>query len=236
MFDKIKNFHKEYKHIHSFKQIHNGKKVFMFTVNYDWLRFCISCASILGFRGCKTTVTFDKKWDFNNVEQNIVTKIYNNFIKNLSVDKISDDIKIFELNTEKKDYPIDDQLKIKIKEQVKIDICHNYHVVDFNKVDQSKKVFDDMEAYYTSLAISLIDFLKKNKFDKYILPVATNYGWAICRLVFEYLKLKYTSIEGSISFNDNKIVICRDYPVVNFNDISVKEEWSKYKKKLLFKD
>ena len=231
MFDIIKNFNNDYKKINTFKKIHNGKKVFIFTVNYDWLKFCVSCASILSLRGCKVTVTFNKRWDFNNVNQRIVKKIYNDFIKNLSSLKISDDINIIEFNTEDKDYKISDQLKIKIKKQVKIDMCHNYHVVDFKNIDQSKKIFDDMENYYINLAISLIQFLKNNKFDKYILPVATNYGWAICRLVFEHLNLKYTSMEGSISFQDHKIVLCRNYPVVNFDDVSVKNEWSKYKNK-----
>lgn len=229
MFNNLLKFNQLYKNLLGFKKIHKNKKIFFFTVNYDWLKFCLYCASIMAIRGCKSTVTFNKKWDFNNVPQNTVNEIYNRYVKPLNENTFGQDIKVFEINESKPEKILPIEILSKIREQVNIDMCHKYHMVDIKKINNYKKIFFDTEKYYQNLANSILNFLKINFYDYYIIPVATNYGWAVCRIVLEYLKLKYVSIEGSISFHDNKIVKCENYPVVMFNSYSVSKEWEKYK-------
>lgn len=238
MFNNLLEFNQLYKNFSVFKNIHKNKKIFFFTVNYDWLKFCLYCASIMAIRGCKSTVTFNKKWDFNNVPQNMVNETYNKYIKPLNENTFGEDVKIFEIKESNSKKVLPTEIIIKIREQINADLTHKYHLVDLTKLKNYKKIFLNTEKFYQNLASSILDFLKVNYYDHYIIPVGTNFGWAVCRIVLEHLKLEYISTEGSVTFQDNKFLTCENYPVVMFNTHVVSKDWKKYKaniKKLNFK-
>ena len=52
MLENVENYNNIQKDIPDFNTIHNGEKIFFFTVNYDWIKFCLSSALILSKRGC----------------------------------------------------------------------------------------------------------------------------------------------------------------------------------------
>ena len=63
--------------------------------------------------------------------------------------------------------------------------------------------------FYQKLAKKFLFIFKNKKYDKYIVPVGNNYQWAICKIVLEYLKIDYISIEGSVNFLDKKILLLK---------------------------
>lgn len=236
MFKEIKTFLNNVNEITSFTEIHQNKKVFFFSVNYDWIRFCVASGAILSKRGCVVSVVYDKRWDFNNVPKDIVEKSYKENFQGIKKDYFDDNLFLIELERCQEIQNIDQYIIDEIEKQILIDICHNYHVINADINGKYKNVYLDYKNYYIELAKKLLIFLKKNQYDSYILPVGTNYGWAICRIIFEFLDIKYTSIEGSISFNDRKIVTSKNYPAVMFNRKSLSPEWEEFKKKVDIKD
>ena len=74
MFDNIERYLKFKDNLPKFNNIHKNEKIFIFTVNYDWLKFCLSSSLILSNRGCLIDLYFEKTWDFNNVPQDYVSK------------------------------------------------------------------------------------------------------------------------------------------------------------------
>ena len=47
MFNNIERYLKLKDNLPKFYNIHKNEKVFIFTVNYDWLKFCLSSSLIL---------------------------------------------------------------------------------------------------------------------------------------------------------------------------------------------
>ena len=80
MFNNIERYLKLKDNLPKFYNIHKNEKIFIFTVNYDWLKFCLSSSLILSSRGCLIDLYFEKTWDFNNVPQDYVFKTYSEII------------------------------------------------------------------------------------------------------------------------------------------------------------
>ena len=76
MLENVERYLKISPQLPEFLDIHKNKEIFIFTVNYDWLKFCLSSSLILSKRGCLIDLFYEKTWDFNNVPQNYVKKTY----------------------------------------------------------------------------------------------------------------------------------------------------------------
>ena len=176
MFENIEKYLKLRDNLPKLHNIHKNEKIFIFTVNYDWLKFCFSSSLILSNRGCLIDLYFEKTWDFNNVPQDYVLKPYHEIIipfkKKFQDDKINfkdlDDLDNIEFN-------INENLNSKLHDQTITDICHKYHVLYPDIKNSSKEIFEERLLFYKILANKFLLIFKNKKYDRYIVPVGNNY-------------------------------------------------------------
>ncbi len=233
MFDNIERYLKFKDNLPKFYNIHKNEKIFIFTVNYDWLKFCLSSSLILSNRGCLIDLYFEKTWDFNNVPQDYVSKTYKEnitpFKENFQDDKINfndlDDLEDREIH-------LSEDLNQKLYNQTKTDICHKYHVLYPDIKNSFRKIFEEKLFFYQKLAKKFLFIFKNKKYDKYIVPVGNNYQWAICKIVLEYLKIDYISIEGSVNFLDKKILVTKNHPAPNLDSDMILNDWNNYQSQI----
>ena len=207
------------------------KNIFFYTVNYDWIDFCTSIACILERQNDKVHILFQKDWDFENVDPNKIKKRYKESVQAYVdlIEKNNLNIKIQNVEfSSLENFKLNGEILEKIREQVKIDICHKHHIIDSNNLKNYAEIFDEIFLSYKKLASFFMNFFSKNKFDTYIIPSGANYGWAICKIVFEELNIDYISIDGSVSFNDKKILIGRNYPITVLNSDLIKSDWKNF--------
>ncbi len=233
MFDNVQRYLDINSNLPEFHNIHKNEKIFIFTVNYDWLKFCLSSSLILSNRGCLIDLYFEKSWDFNNIPQDYVKMTYEDkiipFKKNFKNKRINlndlDDIED-QINN------IPQNLNINLQNQTVTDICHKYHVLYPDIKKDFKKVFEERLIFYQKLANKFLFIFKNKKYDKYIIPVGNNYQWAVCRIILEYLNLEYISIEGSVNFLDKKILVTNNHPAPNLDSDMILKDWNKYQNQL----
>ena len=233
MLENVERYLKISPQLPEFLDIHKNKEIFIFTVNYDWLKFCLSSSLILSKRGCLIDLFYEKTWDFNNVPQNYVKKTYQEKIqpfKKRFRDKRINFCDLDDFEIQKNELPKD--LQKNLENQTIIDICHKYHVLYPDIEKNFKEIFEKKILFYQKLAKKFLYILKKKKYDKYIVPVGSNYQWAICKVVLEYLSIEYISLEGSVNFLDKKILVTRNHPAPNLNADMILNAWNECQKKI----
>ncbi len=233
MFNNIERYLKLKDNLPKFYNIHKNEKVFIFTVNYDWLKFCLSSSLILSSRGCLIDLYFEKTWDFNNVPQDYVFKTYSEIITPFKKKFLDDKINFKDLDDlENKEININKNLNNELHYQTIIDICHKYHVLYPDIKGNFKEIFEEKLLFYQKLAVKFLTIFQNKKYDRYIVPVGNNYQWAICRIVLEYLKIDYISIEGSINFLDKKILVTKNHPAPSLDSHMILNDWINYQNQI----
>ena len=216
----------------------SNKKIFIFTITFQWINYLLIIASILHKRGNRINfyynTVYDQDTDFfknrlSKKKLNEIENILNKYkIKNFkSVNIFSGRNKKIKLGSIEKKI-INDQ---SIKDTIRItkDVINNpnkkYKKIFFERVNRNTKTF----IYFNEL-------LKKNKPDAIIIPNATYYEWSIAYQLARKNNIKCITLENFRALDDKNLVMDTNYPAAKFDQNNVESYWKNKSKIVQRKD
>lgn len=205
----------------------SNKKIFIFTITFQWINFLVIIASILLRRGNRINFYYntfydqDKDFFSSRFSNSVLNKIDTHFKKNKNLN--FNTFNIFDKKIVK--YKLaPNEIKL-IKDQTKKDLMRITKDIANNIQKKNRLLYFDRLNKNKKTYIFFKNLFKSHKPDVFIVPNCNWYEWAIAYNVAKSYNIKCICIESFKGIDHKNFVIDKNYPPANFDEQNVIKYW-----------